>query len=169
VEGRKAWRFSDDAAANLDDFFAERGSPLAGHSAEILWAAETHGIKNVPFWLGKMQGESHYCKDFARPAVEKAYHNCGGLKIRGADWDSYWSSHPDLIRNGKRGLPDANGSYLRKFDSYADYFNESARLWAESYNNLSPSQVQKKWVGNGNGAWLRTALSQAALIEKRIY
>ncbi len=167
------WQFSDDAALNLDQFFRDRGSPLAGHSAEILWAAETHGIKDTAFWIGKMQGESHYCTHFAKPAVEQAYHNCGGLKIRGADADAYWAAHPELIktlhpRTGKPILPDANGSYLRMFDDYGLYFAESARLWAESYNHLTPAQVQQKWVGNGNGNWLKTAQYQASLIRPLI-
>lgn len=146
-------RHARSASTRLDAYFRSIGSPLEGHGAVILLAAERYGISKTAFWIGKMRGESQYCKDFARP-FEKEYYNCGGIK-------SY-----EILVNGA----DANGSQLRKFPSYAEYFDASAKLWSEAYDHLSEQAICGKWViGHGicanNRGWLITARQEQSKLQ----
>jgi surface antigen len=145
--------YQASAAIRLDSFFRSIGSPLDGEGANILASARKYDIQQVGLWIGKMQPESHFCKDVYRE-FERSYHNCSGLKSK------------EILLNGA----DANGSQLRKFDSYAEYFEANAELWSRAYDHLSENEICGKWV-NGHGScsdssdWLIAARQYKKKVE----
>ena len=95
-------------------------------------------------YVGVMTHESRLCTAFYKPEVEKNYYNCGG-----------WKS-AEILRT-KRA--DSNGSWLRKFDSYAHFYE----VVLESFHRLyweqglkTPETIVNKYVGKYSQNWVDT-------------
>lgn len=81
--------------------------------------------------------ESHFGTHYAKPEVEKDYHNCGGLKSE------------EIMKTRKA---DKDGSWLRKFDSWTSYFNHAADRLQKGYIDKGCASVEcigNYYVGGG--------------------
>lgn len=90
-----------------------------------------------------MGAESKFCTAFAKPEIERDYHNCSG-----------WKSQ-EILRTHKA---DAQGSWLKKFPSYEDYFNEYFSRMKSGYydkNCRSAECVNKWYTGHETDSWVK--------------
>ncbi len=88
--------------------------------------------------------ESTLGTKYVSPNIETGYFNCGGIKSA------------DILKTGKA---DANGSWLRQYDSWDDFFATAGEMLRTGYfekDCRSAECIGRYWVENGaSGRWLK--------------
>ena len=120
-------------------------SPL--NAEEYIKACSPYPVEMCKIFIGVMTHESRLCTKFYKPEVEKGYYNCSGWKSK-------------RILETKRA--DENGSWLRKFTSYENFYD----IVLESFHRLywqqglmTPEAIVRKYVGKYSQNWVDTVNS----------
>jgi hypothetical protein len=96
-------------------------------------------------FFGIMFAESHFCTDFYAKDYEDKYHNCTGIKSK-----EIMSKHQS----------DSNGSWLKAYNSYDEYYREGLKMfhdyyWTNGGSQLrTPEKISRKWVGRYSEGWV---------------
>ncbi len=127
----------DKLQAVLDRY----NSPL--NAQEYIDHCSKYPVEFCRTFVGIMVHESRLCTAFHKP-IEIEYHNCSG-----------WKSME--ILQTKRA--DANGSWLRKFDSYSEFYTVVLESFYNNYwqqGLTTPETISRKYVGRVSQNWINT-------------
>ena len=127
----------DKLQAVLDRY----NSPL--NAQEYIDHCSKYPLEFCRTFVGIMVHESRLCTAFHKP-IEIEYHNCSG-----------WKSME--ILQTKRA--DANGSWLRKFDSYSEFYTVVLESFYNNYwqqGLTTPETISRKYVGRVSQNWINT-------------
>lgn len=132
----------DKIVSKIDSVFKEYKSPL--NAKEFVEACKAYPQEMCKTYIGMMYHESKLCTAFVYPNAEKDYFNCGGLKS-----DEILATHK----------ADKNGSWLRKFDSYAQYYEIALGKFYNGYwvhGLRTPEQIVDLYVGKYSQNWVNS-------------
>jgi hypothetical protein len=128
-----------EAVKKLQTQLDKYGSPL---NAEIFYQnCEQYDQNMCKLFMAIAFSESKFCTHYAKPEVEKEYHNCIGLKST------------EIIATHSA---DAQGSWLRKFDSFEEFYRKGLEMFSLNYwqeGLTTPEEVVRKFVGRESESW----------------
>lgn len=117
-------------------------SPL--NAQEYIDSCSKYPVEMCKLYLGIMVHESKLCTVFYKPDIEKGYFNCAGLKSQ------------EILTTHKA---DSNGSWLRKFESYKQFFDIALEKFYNGYwlkGATTPETVVSTYVGHYSQNWVNT-------------